>query len=105
MFPPQLHVPIMACLRRGHADLFKMRYVANKYFWWPYMDRKIQLTAENCEECLKSGKNLKFFIFSTETANWDPTREANQEILVDFLGPLPYTWGANKYLLICVDSF
>ena len=102
MFPPQLRAPRQ---HRGNVGLFKMRVIANSYFWWQHMDRKIQITAKNCKECIKSGKILKFVIFSTDIANSDPTKEAKQEILVDFLSILPFTWGANKYLLNCVDDF
>ena len=50
----------MAGLHRGHAGLFKMREVAISYFSWPHMNLQIQLTAANCKECIKSGKNLKW---------------------------------------------
>ena len=29
----------------------------------------------------------------------------NHETQLDFLGPLPVPWGANKYLLTCIDRF
>ena len=40
-----------------------------------------------------------------EVAQSDSMEEPNQEIQVDFLGPLTGVWGANKYLSIFVDRF
>ena len=69
------------------------------------MNLQIQLTEANCKECIESVKNLKSVIPSTEIASLDPMAELNQEIQVDFLGPMQPTWPAKKYLLICVDHF
>ena len=61
----------MAWLYRGHAGLFKMRDVAKSYFWWPHMNRQIQLIAVNCKERFKSGKNLKSVVPKTDVALTD----------------------------------
>ena len=92
-------------LHKGHAGLFIIRYVANCYFWWSHINRQIQLTAANCKECNKSGKNLKPVIPSTEVAQRDLMEEPNHENQMECLGPLFAFWGTNKYLLICVDLF
>ena len=31
--------------------------------------------------------------------------EPNQEMELNFEGPLPLTWGTKKYILVCVDRF
>ena len=35
----------------------------------------------------------------------DNLEELYQDVQLDYLGPIPALWGANKYILICVDQF
>ena len=91
---PQLRSPMMAHLHRGHAGLFKMRNVVNSYFWWPHMDFQVHLTAVNCKESVKSGKNLKSVIPSIELVSLDPMEEPNQETQVP--GAIVINLGCEK---------
>ena len=86
----------MARLQKGHAGLFKMRDVAKSFFRWPQTNYQSQLTSAKSKGCLKSGKSSNSVTPSTEIAKFYSTEEPNLDIQVDFLGPLPHTWFANK---------
>ena len=70
------------------------------------MSRQIQLTAAKCRECIKFGKNIKSVLLLGNGVPSDVLKKKpNQEIQLDFLGPLLAIWGANIFILICVDRF
>ena len=65
----------------------------------------MQLTAANFQYCSKSGEKFKSVIPEREVKILDLIEEPNQDVQLDFPGPLTSVWGANKYILIFVDSF
>ena len=56
-------------------------------------------------QCTQTGKNIKSVIPFTQTSELPPLSELNEELNVDFAGPLDNTWGENKYILLCIDRF
>ena len=73
-----------------------MREVASKHFWWPLVNQQIQLTAPNCTEYCRSGKNSKPVIPVRRITKTYMVEESNQEFQSELLEPLPALWGANN---------
>ena len=73
---------------------FGMKSLA-EYSWWLYIYREIYYHGKICSQCLKAGNITKL-----------PTLTfADEEINLDFAGPLDAFWGTQKYILSCIDQF
>ena len=70
--------------------------------WWPHLYREIYYHGKNC---IKAGKNLKVILGTNNTEKLTILTEPNEEIDLDFAGPLDKNWGNSKYLLLCIDRF
>ena len=56
--------------------------------WWPYMNRELIVKAAECNPCTVIGKNLKSVIPAKQFHPHIPCVEPNQEIQIDFRGPI-----------------
>ena len=74
-------------------------------FWWPGMNRKVQEKAELCPSCRAAGKNIITQIPSTEKNNLEILTEPNQEIQLDFAGPIKSKTQGDVYILVAIDRF
>ena len=74
-------------------------------FWWPGICQETREKAENCPSCRASGKNLVTHLPSTEKNNLEILSEPNQEIQLDFAGPIKSKTRGNVYILGAVDQF
>ena len=74
-------------------------------FRWPEMHREIHEKAESCPSCRAAGKNVITQIPSTETNNFEILTEPNQEIQLDFPGPIKSKTRGDVYILVAVDRF
>ena len=66
-----------------------------QYIWWPKIFREIQFHGENCIECVKAGKNLKPLSNHNTSEKLPTVEKPNQEMDLDFAGPLPLVWGTK----------
>ena len=73
--------------------------------WWPHLYRVIYDHGKNCIQCIKAGKNLKVILGTNNTEKLPILSEPNEEVDLDFAGPLDKNWGNSKYLLLCIDHF
>ena len=48
---------------------------------------------------------MKTIIPNSQTSEIPPLIEPNEEVNLDFAGPLDSYWGSNKYILLCIDRF
>ena len=104
VIPFTLRNAVIKTLNESHPGQFGMKYLA-QYIWWPHIHRQIYFHGLNCLECTQTGKNLKSIIPISQTSELPPLSEPNEELNLDFAGPLDNTWGKNKYLLLCIDRF
>ena len=65
----------------------KMTIAANK-FWWTKLSEAIQRKCDSCIPRKLSGKNLKPYIPKTEQNCLPPLNSSNEEIHLDFIGPI-----------------
>ena len=87
VIPEAMRTTIIAMLHQGHPSATK-RDQSSTAFWWPGLYREIREKAENCPSCRASGKNLTSQLPSTEKNNLEILSEPNQEIQLDFAGPI-----------------
>ena len=81
-----------------------MKYLA-QYIWWPHINRQIYFHGINRSQCTQTGKSIKTIIPTTQTSELPLLSEPNEELNLDFAGPLNNTWGKNKYILLYIDRF
>ena len=91
-------------LHQGHTSAAKMDQLAES-FWWPGMHREIQEKAETCPSCRAAGKNITTQIPSTKKNNLEILTEPNQEIQLDFAGPIQSKTRSEVYILVAIDRF
>ena len=104
VIPFTLRNAMMTTLHETHPGQFGMKYLA-QYIWWSHINRQIYFHGINCCECTSAGKNLKTVIPNSQISEVPPLSEPNEELNLDFAGPLDSYWGANKYILLCIDRF
>ena len=95
---------IIAMLHHGHVSKNKMEQLAEA-FWWPGMNRDVHEKAETCPSCRAAGKNIITQIPSTEKNNLENLTKPNQEIQLDFAGPIKSKSRGDVYILVAVDRF
>ena len=78
---------------------------ATRNVWYPYLHRNIIATAQNCNECRQKGKNLKVISGKHHFTALDAVVEPNEEIQLDFAGPMPDEINKDVYILVGVDRF
>ena len=104
VIPYQLQNTIINTVHRTHPGQVGMIRLAN-LIWFPHIHRTIKLRAENCKQCTDQGKNLKPIIPKTDLGKLPKLLEPNQEIQLDFAGPLPNESNDEIYILVAIDRF
>ena len=87
-----------------HISAAKMDQLAEA-FSWPGMLREIQEKAETCPSCRAAGKNIITQNPSTEKNKLEILPEPNQEIQLDFAGPIKSKTRGDIYILVAIDRF
>ena len=95
VIPFTLRNAMMKTLHESHPGQCGMKYLA-QYIWWPHINRQIYFQGVNCSECISAGKNLKTVIPNSQTSELPPLLEPNEELNLDFAGPLVSYWGSKK---------
>ena len=104
VIPENMRSTIIAMLHQGHISKNKMEQLADA-FWWPGPHREIHEKAETCPSCRAAGKNIITQIPSIEKNNLDILTEPNQEIQLDFAGPINSKSRGDVYILVALDRF
>ena len=99
-----MRTTVVAMLHHGHPSAANMEKLSEA-FWWPGIQREIQEKAESCPSCRAAGKNIITQIPSTEKNNLDILTEPNQEIQLDFAGPIKSKTRGDVYILVAIDRF
>ena len=102
--PAELREAVLTHLHLDHPGQVAMIDAAS-YLWWPKMHRQIIEKAEKCDACIHTGKNLKSLQPYKE---WQPLPELsspNEEIQIDFAGPLYPDQKTNTYILVAIDRY
>ena len=73
--------------------------------WWSRIHREVVDQARLCEQCLQSGKNLKYVLKQKQIVKLPEVKEQNEEIALDFAGPFQNAKKGKNYLLVSIDHF
>ena len=103
IIPKSLRTTIIMLLHKGHAAINKMTAAA-KPFWWPRLIRDIQQKCDECIPCKMAGKNIKPQLPMTEINYLPPAEKTNQEIQLDFIGPIRFKH-RRFYILLSIDRY
>ena len=95
VIPKQLRQTLVDTLHLTHTGQGGMLEAARN-IWYPYLHRDI---------VGKKGKNLKVISGHSHFTSLDAVVEPNEEIQLDFAGPLPDENDKDVYILVGVDRF
>ena len=101
--PKNLRATVISLLHKGYPAINKMTLAA-RHFWWPRMTEAIQKKCESCLPCKMSGKNIKPNIPSTGKNSLPPFKNPNEEIQLDFIGPIT-EHNRRFYILLSMDLY
>ena len=73
--------------------------------WWPYIHRDILAKASECKACTDIGKNLKSVVPHRKRAPLPKCSEPNDEIQLDFGGPILNEKGIEQYFITSIDRY
>ena len=103
LIPTRLKQLVLDTIHHNHPGQAGMLALA-KLIWWPHIHSEIVSKAKACRQCINKGKNLKALIPKTNLGQLPSPIEPNQEIQMDFAGPIPYkNTTQNNYILVTVD--
>ena len=81
-----------------------MTELANRV-WWPFCIRDLLNRSRLCKSSTDLGKNLKAILPSNKFKRLTPCVEPNQEIQLDFAGPIYDGQKKEIYIFVCIDRF
>ena len=102
--PKAIKDAVLEDIHSTHPGSFAMLSLAQN-IWWPYMHRDILAKASECKGCKEIGKNLKSVISHRKWAPLPKRSEPNDEIQIDFGGPILNEKGIEQYLITSKDRY
>ena len=102
--PNTLKDALVEDLLASHPGSWGMICMA-QHCWWSYMNRDLLVRAIECKSCIAIGKILKSIIPAKQFQAHKPCIVPNQEIQIDFAGPINNEKDHEIYILICIDRF
>ena len=92
---------VIDVLHATHPGAWGMTELAHR-LWWPFINRDLINKSKTCRPCTEFGKNLKSIIPKTKCSPMKPCVEPNEEIQIDFAGPILDGQGRED---ICFKTF
>ena len=102
--PHSIQDAVLESLYLIHHDSWGMITLA-QYAFWPYMHREILNKAAQCKRCIDIGKNLKTVVPASKWQSLLYSSEPNEEIHIDFGGPITNEKNQDIHFLACIDRF
>ena len=102
--PHIMKEPVMDILHATHLGAWGMTELGQR-LWWPFVNRDLINKSKTCRTCSEFGKNLKSLIPKTKWAPLPRCSEPNEEIQIDFGGPIIDGQGHEIYFLACIGRF
>ena len=94
----------MNAIHRKHPGHTGMMHLAI-LIWFPRLHREIVTLTQKCQPCITKGKNLKPIIPKNRTSELPPLMEPNEEVQLDFAGPIIDEQHKEMYILASVDRY
>ena len=103
MIPAALKQLIINALHQTHPGQTGMLRLAD-LVWFPQIHWDVTAKAKSCIDCIKKGKNLKPLIPKQSQGILPKLSEPNEEVQIDFAGPIPFRENKqNYYILVSVS--
>ena len=103
VIPNKLKGMVLETIHNKHPGQAGMLALA-QLIWYPHIHSDIVAQAQACCHCTEKGKNLKPLIPKTRVGNLPPLSEPNEEVQMDFAGPIPFKDNTlSNYILVTVD--
>ena len=102
--PNALKEAVIDVLHATHLGSWGVTELANR-LWWPFINRDLINNAKTSRPCTEFGKNLKSIIPKTKWSPIKPCVEPNEEIQIEFGGPILDGQGREVYFLACINRF
>ena len=102
--PEQLRSVILIRLHRSYPGQAAMMD-DSELIWWPFLNRQIVIVCEKSPECTLFGKNIKTSATYNSAKPLPPLSAPNQELQLDFAGPLIDDKKGKIYILVAIDRF
>ena len=101
--PHSIQDAVLESLHLMHPGRWGM-ITLGQYAFWPYMHRENLNEAAQCKPCTDIGENLK----PVPASKWKPLlkcSEPNEELQIDFGGPITEEKNQDIHFLACIDRF
>ena len=102
--PKSFKDAVLEDIHSTHPGSFAMLSLAQN-IWWPYIHRDILAKASECKPCTEIGKNPKSVISHRKSAPLPKCIEPNDEIQIDFGGPILNEKGIEQYFITSIDRY
>ena len=102
--PKSIKDAVLEDIHSTHPGSFAMLSLAQN-IWWPYIHRDILAKVSECKACTDIGKNLKSVIPHRKWAPLPKCSEPNDEIQLDFGGPILNEKGIEQYFITSIDRY
>ena len=103
VLPTQLRQTKLDNLHMNHPGSAAMLDLC-QHVCLPQLHRSIVQMAQNCKHSLEQGTNFKPIIGKKHTFQLEPVVEPNEEVQLDFAGPLPDELNKDAYILVAIDK-
>ena len=87
--PAKLRPMVLQTIHSKHPGQAGM-LALTKLTWYSHIHIEIVAQAQSCKHCIDKGKNLKPLITKNNLGTLPTLVETNEEIQMDFAGPIPY---------------
>ena len=102
--PKSIKDAVLEDIHSTHPGSFAMLSLAQN-IWWPYIHRDILAKASECKACTEIGKSLKSVIPHRKWTPLPKCSEPNDEIQLDFGGPILNEKGIEQYFITSIDRY
>ena len=102
--PKSIKDAVLEDINSTHPGRFAMLSLAQN-IWWPYIHRDILAKASDCKGCTEIGKNIKTVIPHRKWTPLPKCSEPNDEIQIDFGGPILNEKGIEQYFITSIDRY
>ena len=101
--PTQLRKTVIDSVHKTHRGQAGMIYLA-QLIWYPQIHRDVVALAQRCNQCTKTGKNLKPINPKNKHLSLPTLSEPNEGIQMDFAGPITNN-NKDIYILVTIDRY
>lgn len=92
---------ILRLAHKTHPGMSAMKRLVRNYFWWPGLDRMVDRTVRECEECMSSEKMLSLNTPPLKCTVWP--KESWKQVAFDISGPFKCLPHDSQFAFVLVD--